>query len=99
MSTSGLRHLEAARHSVRVEQLPALARALSTTVHALLVDMRLVRRARKTPPARQGALVGGSLEGDGSTAATGMGHRPRSGYQQDPDRETPRDAEGDGDPA
>ena len=53
MSKSGLRHLEAARHAIRIEQLPTLARALGITVRELLVDMRLLRRS---PGARRTAL-------------------------------------------
>lgn len=47
MSKSGLQHLEMARHSLRVEQLPVFAVAIGCTVRELLIEMRLVRRGRR----------------------------------------------------
>jgi len=75
LSTSAIRHLEAARHSIRIEQLPAFARALGCTVRELLMHMRLVREAeeRRTPDPAAGRDVGGSTMGECSTAADPRG--------------------------
>lgn len=75
MSKSGLRHLEKARHPIRLEQLPTLARAARLTVRELLIEMRLIRRSpeRRNPDLVAGALDGGSAMGDRSTACDPRG--------------------------
>lgn len=80
-STSGLRHLESGRHSIRVEQLPELARAFGLTVRELIAEMRLVHQARerRNPGPRPdtsgaaGASVEGSANGGRSTLADPRG--------------------------
>lgn len=93
LSTSAVRHFEAARHSIRIEQLPALAYALGCTVRELLIHMRLVREARERrtpgPSARDGTGQSddGSALGERSTASDPHGdasHAEHSAEQMPP---------------
>ena len=85
MSKSGLRHLEKARHPIRVEQLPTLARAAQLTVRELLIEMRLIRRSperfrasEENPGPAAGASADESASGDRSTVCD-----PRGDASQD----------------
>ena len=86
MSKSGLQHLEMARHSLRVEQLPAFAVAIGCTVRELLAEMRLVRREpqrRRSPDTAAGASADGSASGDRSTVCDPRGDEGHNQHTAD----------------
>jgi len=60
LSTSAVRHRERGRHAIYVHDLPAIAQALSTTVHALLAEFGIGEPQKRRTPRSKGAPGGRS---------------------------------------